>query len=221
MVKLAIIDFCETIANFQTLDPFLEFVLLNERTMAYRILSNKATKFFLGLLTRILFHFGHCHIIRKKVMVMAMKNVSVKKLNEYGETYYTSRVRPCLIPETIKLIEQFKMDGYSTVIVSGGSQFYIQYFMRDYGIDGIVSTEIEIKNGKCTGRLLRECLRTEKVEMLNEYIRENNLSVIEKVCVTDSESDLPLLSVCERKIVISHNAHSKWVTKDMEEIIWE
>ncbi len=221
MVKLAIIDFCETIANFQTLDPFLEYVLKNERPVGYRVLCNNTVKHILGFLNRISFKLGYRHHLRKKLMVLTMRNIPVKNLEKYGEKYYDIKVRQCLIPETIHLIGQLKEEGYRTVIVSGGSRFYIRYFMEEYGIDGVVSAEIEIRDNRCTGRLLKECLGTEKVRMLDEYIQENKLVVSKKVCITDSPSDLPILNECERKIVISHRCHKEWVTQNMEEVLWE
>ena len=88
-------------------------------------------------------------------------------------------------------------------------------------MDGVVSAEIETRNGKCTGQLLRECLGEEKVNMLDAYIQASGMEVSELVCVTDSRSDLPLLNRCGRKIIVSHSIHKKWVTQDMEELIWE
>ncbi len=221
MIKLAVIDFCETVASFQTLDPFLEGILKKERPVAYRILSNKLLVYILNMCNRILFKLGYVYILRKRWMVRALKNISVEKLEKYGEKYYIERVKPHLIPDTIHLIKQFQTDGYKTVIVSGGSDFYIRYFAKEYGIDDVVSADIEVQNGRCTGRLLKECLMKEKVSMLYQWIQDNSLIVSEKVGVTDSMSDLPLLNECDRKIIISHKYHKEWVTKEMEEIIWE
>ena len=221
MTKLAVIDFCGTIANFQTLDPYLEYVLKNERKVSYILLTNRVIKVVLSLFNRVIWKLGYHHYLKKALMVASLKGISEETLYEYGKKYYEERVKSNLISETIGLIEKLKSEGYMTLIVSGGSKYYIEYFADDFGIDDVISAEIEISDGKCTGRLLRECLGKEKVEMLKEYIAQKGINVSEKLCITDSESDIPILNECNKKIIISNNAHQKWIDDSMEEIIWE
>lgn len=221
MTKLAVIDFCGTIANFQTLDPYLEFVLKSERKASYILLSNKAIKAVLSLTNRVIRKLGYHHYIKKALMAASLKGISEEALYEYGKKYYEERIKTNLIPETMELIGKLKAEGYMTLIVSGGSKYYIKYFADNFGIDDVISAEIETSDGKCTGRLLRECLGKEKVEMLKEYIVKKGINVSEKLCITDGESDIPILSECNKKIIISNNAHQKWVDESMEEIIWQ
>lgn len=221
MTKLAVIDFCGTIANFQTLDPYLEYVLKNERKVSYILLTNRVIKVVLSLFNRVIRKFGYHHYFRKALMVASLKGISEKALYEYGKKYYEERIKTNLILETMELIGKLKAEGYMTLIESGGSKYYIKYFADNFEIDDVISAEIEILKGKCTGRLLRECLGKEKVEMLKEYIAEKGINVSEKLCITDSESDIPILNGCNKKIIISKNVHQEWVDESMEEIIWQ
>lgn len=221
MNKLAVIDFCGTIANFQTFDPYLEYVLKNERKTLYILLTNTLVEAILNVSNRIIWKLGYHHYFKKKLMVALLRGISEETLYEYGKKYYEERVKSNLILKTLDLIVKLKSEGYMTFIVSGGSKYYIQYFAKDFGIDVIISAEIEILDGKCTGRLLRECLGNEKVEMMKEIISKKGINVSETLCITDSESDMPILNECNKKIIISNSEHQKWVDKSMEEIIWQ
>lgn len=221
MVKLAVIDFCETVANFQTLDPYLEYVLKNERKKTYTLLTNKILNWILKISNQVIWKLGYHRHLKKALMVLALKGVSEAALYEYGKKYYEERIEKNLIPETLALIAQLQSEGYMTLIVSGGSKYYINNFAETYAIDGIICAEIKIKKGICSGKIINECLGKQKVKMLNRFILNNKLDVSEKVCITDSKSDMPILNDCNRKIIISHNCHKEWVEGDMEEIIWK
>ena len=221
MTKLAVIDFCGTIANFQTLDPYLEYVLKNERKASYILLTNRVIKAVLSLSNRVIWKLGYHHYFRKVLTVTSLKGISEETLYKYGKKYFEERVKSNLIPEVLDLVGKLKSEGYMTLIVSGGSKYYIKYFADNFGIDDVISAEIEIIEGKCTGRLLRECLGKEKLDMLKKYISDKGVNVLEMLCVTDSESDIPILNECNKKIIISNNAHQKWVDESMEEIIWQ
>ena len=221
MKKIAIIDFCGTVVNFQTFDPFMEYVLYKEKPLLYKLICNKFVKCVLGKFGWIL---GKCSFrkpLYKLLIVSAAKGISEELLLFYGQEYYGLRIKNSFIPETLKIIERLKLQNYMTIILSGGSEYYINFFANEYNIDAVISTRLKMLHHKCTGRIARDCLGIEKVKMLEEYLTVNDIKVKEELCITDSITDMPLLSICSKNIIISHLKHQKWVTEDMEEIIWE
>ena len=47
-----------------------------------------------------------------------------------------------------------KKYGYKIAILSGGFTYFGQYLQKKYGIDYVYANELEIEDGKLTGRYL-------------------------------------------------------------------
>lgn len=220
MEKLAIIDFCGTIANYQTLDPYLEFVLRENCPEQYYIYKFLGGKHF-QLLKEKVKNQG-CPVCPRDVLVKKLKGLPVERLEDCGKYYYKRRVRRNLIQETLQLISKLKLEHYRVIIVSGGLDYYIRFFAEEFGIHDVITTQLEIVAGICTGKLKAStpCMGKAKVDLLNSYMEYHRIKGKLQIGITDSWTDLPLLNQCKKKVIISKKKHQPWVTDDMEEIIW-
>ena len=218
--KIALIDFCETIADFQTLDPYLQYVVTQEHPRRGRILCSVFVKNSCVLITRAARALGWKHYLYKLLLVRQLKGLSRKKLEGYGKQYYEQRIKGHLIAPTIEQVLRLKKQGCRLMIVSGGSDLYIKHFAKEYGIDDVLSAQLEFEDGICTGELLGECMGQEKPKMLRNYMQAHTIDGDFEAGISDSRSDLPMLALCRRRIVISRGRHQPWVTQDMEEILW-
>lgn len=219
-MKIALIDFCETVVDYQTFDPFIEYVMQHERKIQYRIICTSVVKVLCRLLTGLCGKVGHPVYFYKSLIVAQMRGLSHEKMKLLASSYYTECIQPHLIPQTMELLRELKDQGFELVIVSGGCDLYITYFAKTFGIYHIMAAELEFSDGKCTGRLKTDCMGKEKTVRVQKWMTEEGLSGKCGVGVSDSVSDLPMLSMCERKIVISKHEHQCWVSPEMEEIIW-
>ena len=221
MKQVALIDFCETVVNFQTFDALLNFIIMNEYPKRYRIINNKFLIFLYEFITKVLRKFGWNGYLYKNVLIRQLKGITIWQLQDYGQAFYNQKIKGNFIEPTLDFIKKLKGQDYHIVIVSGGSHFYIKKFAEDFEIHDIITAQLQFKQNKCTGVLERDCLGKNKVELVEEYFNKNNLNEIFDIAISDSLSDLPIFNLCRRKIVISKDKHQKWVTKDMEEIIWQ
>ncbi len=219
-MKIALIDFCETIVDYQTFDPFIEYVLQHERQTRYRLICTSFVKMVCRLFTWLFSKLGRNVYVYKNLIVAQMKGLSQEKLELLAASYYTECIQPHLIPQTLELLRELKAQGCELVIVSGGCNLYINCFAKAFCIDHIMSAELEFVESICTGRLKTDCMGNEKLVRVREWMAGEGLSGNCAVGVSDSVSDRPMLSICDRKIVISRREHQSWVTNEMEEIIW-
>ena len=151
-----------------------------------------------------------------------LKGLDYKTIDKLAENFYKEVLEPNLIKETIFKIKDLKSKGHRIVIVSGGCDLYIKYFSEKYGIKDIISTKITFRNNVCLGKMLwKDCMGKNKLSYLYKYMKENNIKASINYCITDSLSDLPLLNISKNKIIVSKQKHQKWVSNDMEEIIWD
>ncbi len=220
MEKLILIDFCETITNFQTFDPFIEFVIKETSPLKHSLCCSKISKTFWSILTRIHCKFKKPFYYYKWFIVKMIKGTPETELYKMGREYYLNVIKPNLVPETIELLKDYISENSKLIIVSGGACYYIKYFCEEYGIHDCITTELEVSEGMSTGNILDDCLGNNKITMLQKWVSKQNDIYELNTFITDSKTDLPLLNLVKNKIVISRNNHQPWVTDNMKEIIW-
>jgi len=220
MEKTVLLDFCGTVVNFQTFDPFIEYVLRNERPISYKLICNPCMRKICYVLTKIQRFMRKDYFLYKVILVRCLKGMHLQKIQQNARKYYNVQIQRNFIMPTVELIEKLRKAGYRIILLSGGSKWYIDYFAGSHGIKDVISTELEIKDGLLTGKIKKDCVGEEKIEMLKEYISKHKLNVSFEIGITDSSSDIPMLNLCKRKIVLSKERHQEWLGIEMEEIIW-
>lgn len=221
MEKIVLCDFCGTIADFQTLDPFLEYVINQSYPIKYKAIVNPMVIGLCHMITKVIKRFGYSIFPYKILLTSMIKGISLDQLTKFGKEYYDLKIKTNLIPATLGLIKELQANGYRIIIVSGGSDMYIRYFANEFKISDIISSQFNFENGICTGKLNQDCFGIDKVKLINSFIEKNNINCVYQIGISDSISDLPMLQLCNKIIIISHFKHQNWITKDMEEIIWE
>lgn len=221
MDKYVLLDFCETVVDFQTFDAFLEYVLQSKRPWLYKLCMCKSLVFVLNKMTALLMRIGYKLYLRKHLLIACTLGMNINALLSCGEDFYKKIVSRHYIRDTIRLIKKFQQDNLKIIVISGGSKFYIDCFAQEYGIKHVISAEFLTLNNKSMGILRRECLGTEKMIMLDDYLMKHNLSGEFEYAVTDSKSDMPMIKRAKQAIIISHKNHKSWVNETMEEIIWD
>lgn len=221
MERIALVDFCETIVSFQTYDAFLKFVLMNESPQYCKIIISKGFIRIYGILEKILKKVGINRFSYKKLLTYQTKGMNYNLLKRYGKDFYLKKLKSNFITPTIDLIKDLQKENYRIILVSGGSDLYIKQFADEFGINDVLTSQIEFKNGVSTGRLISDCMGWNKVQLVKEYIKKRKIQGIFEIGISDSKSDLPVLNLCKRKIVISRDSHQHWVENGMEEIVWK
>ncbi len=214
--KIVLLDFCGTVADFQTFVPYIESVLEHAgRTGSfYRFIKIGAK-----ITDRIFRLFNDRHYFYKDTLVKLTRGISLQDFNIVAKSYYTNKVKPHLIHETLNIIKEYRKNGYRIILLSAACMNYLAEFAEQYEIYDVLSTEVKFKNDKSLGRYkTKDCIRDEKVHRIVEYFGGRKEF---DVGISDSKSDIPMLNICKKQIIISKNNHQSWVKSDMEEIIYE
>ena len=93
-------------------------------------------------------------------------------------------------------IAVLKRLGFKTAILSGGFTYFGNYLRRKYGFDYVYANELEIEDGKLTGRYLGDIVDGKrKAELLKLISQVENVDIAQTIAVGDGANDLPMLSV--------------------------
>ncbi|WP_301425732.1 phosphoserine phosphatase SerB, partial [Bacteroides congonensis] len=95
-----------------------------------------------------------------------------------------------------RLMYVLKKYGYKIAILSGGFTYFGQYLQKKYGIDYVYANELEIIDGKLTGRYLGDVVDGKrKAELLRLIAQVEKVDIAQTIAVGDGANDLPMLGV--------------------------
>lgn len=94
-----------------------------------------------------------------------------------------------------RMMHVLKRTGYKTAILSGGFTYFGNYLKEKYGFDYVYANELEIVDGKLTGRYLGDVVDGKrKAELLRIIAQVEKINIAQTIAVGDGANDLPMLS---------------------------
>jgi phosphoserine phosphatase len=113
-----------------------------------------------------------------------------------------------------RLMKALKYYGYKTAILSGGFTFFGKYLQKELGIDYVHANELEIIDGKLTGKYLGEIVDgVKKAEYLSAIAEKEGIHINQTIAVGDGANDLPMLNLAGLGIAF----HAKLTVKESAE----
>lgn len=95
-----------------------------------------------------------------------------------------------------RLMYVLKKYGYKIAILSGGFTYFGNYLKDKFGIDYVYANQLEIVDGKLTGRYVGDIVDGKrKAELLQLIAQVEKVDIAQTIAVGDGANDLPMLSV--------------------------
>lgn len=95
-----------------------------------------------------------------------------------------------------KLFRILKKYGYKTAILSGGFNYFGNYLKSKLGIDYVFANELEVKDGKLTGKHVGDIVDgAKKAEMLKLLAFKEDINLKQVIAVGDGSNDLPMIQL--------------------------
>ena len=225
VTKVAIFDFCGTFVPFQTADAYIKW--LNKDYISYK--KKKRVERLQHFYSKTRLNHVYAKLFNKQInkitIAKTIKGIDYNTAKKYAETFVEKCIKPQIIKQTESYLSEFKKrkekgENIFIMFVSAAYDIYLDIFKNQYGFDGIVSTGLEHKNNKMTGKILHDCVGYNKKKMAIKYLDKTfgagNYNII--FSIGDSISDIPILDVADKKVVIAQK-HNDWIKDDYEEVI--
>jgi HAD superfamily hydrolase (TIGR01490 family) len=111
------------------------------------------------------------------------------------QTLFEERLVQRVHPEAIQIAEQARELGYLLVFVSSTYRFMVQPFAKRFGFDTVFGCDLEVEDGRCTGKLTGTIYHQEKKAVcLDAIAEEHGLELSRSYAFGDSVNDAPMLS---------------------------
>jgi len=126
-----------------------------------------------------------------------------------------------------RLISNLKRLGYRVGILSGGFDYFANHLRQRFGLDCVSANELDILDGKLTGRVKGEIVNGEKkAELLRTMAGELGIDMRQTIAVGDGANDLPMLSIAglgvafHAKPLVKENARHAISTLGLDGILY-
>jgi phosphoserine phosphatase len=95
-----------------------------------------------------------------------------------------------------RLFTTLRKYGFKTAILSGGFTYFGEYLQKKLGIDYVYANQLEIVDGKLTGKHLGEIVDgAKKAQLLKAIAEKENIHLQQVVAVGDGSNDLPMINI--------------------------
>ncbi len=117
--------------------------------------------------------------------------------------------------------------GYKLAILSGGFTFVGKYLQEKLGFDYMYANELDIKDGKITGKVTGDIVDGQKkAELLGFLAEKEGISIAQTIAVGDGANDLPMISIAglgvafNAKPLVRANATSSISTLGLDGLLY-
>ena len=132
-----------------------------------------------------------------------LRDNPMPELLAWRDDFFATRIRPLILPAAIDLLDRHRSAGDRLMIITATNSFITGPIASTLGVDDLLATEPEIRDGRFTGELSGiPCFREGKVARLEAWLEENGGSLEGSWFYSDSHNDLPLLSRVENPVAV-------------------
>ncbi|WP_210395870.1 phosphoserine phosphatase SerB [Motiliproteus sediminis] len=126
-----------------------------------------------------------------------------------------------------ELVSNLKALGFKTAILSGGFTYFGEHLKNKLGFDYVYANELEVEDGKVTGRVTGTVVDGKrKAELLREIAAREGVRLEQTIAVGDGANDLPMLSIAglgiafRAKPLVRENAKQAISTLGLDGILY-
>jgi HAD superfamily hydrolase (TIGR01490 family) len=125
-------------------------------------------------------------------------------LEAWRERYLAEKVRPMITEAARALVERHRAAGDTLVVITATNSFVTAPIARLFGIEHLIATEPEMRDGRYTGRVAGvPCFREGKVVRLEAWMARHGHSLAGSWFYSDSHNDLPLLTRVTHPVAVN------------------
>jgi len=189
MKRIAAFDFDGTITRKDTLIEFLRFVGGNARF--YTVFA-----LYSPLLVLMKLKLYSNQKAKEKIFAHYFKDIALEQFNDLCHRFFGQKGQALIYAEAKAQIAKHKAQGDEVVIISASIENWVCHFAKALKADKLLATQVEVKDGKITGRFLTaNCYGKEKVKrLLSAYQERSNYYLI---AYGDSRGDKEILQFAD------------------------
>ncbi|HEY6094372.1 MAG TPA: HAD family hydrolase [Gallionellaceae bacterium] len=135
---------------------------------------------------------------------------SRQELDAWHRDFMQNKVRGMIGQPALDLVASHRNAGDICIIITATNSFVTAPIAQAFGVEHLIATEPEQKNGEYTGRVAEvPCFREGKIARLEKWMADRGWdwsSFADTTFYSDSLNDLPLLSMVKKPVAVDPDA---------------
>jgi putative phosphoserine phosphatase/1-acylglycerol-3-phosphate O-acyltransferase len=186
---------------------------MRERLVSGRMTPNEIGSTFYGALSFAMGRTGFSALM--STTTAAYRGIAESMLEEIGEEVFVKYLAKQIYPESRALVEAHFEAGHTVAIISSATRYQAEPLARDMGIEHVLCTMLEVKEGVFTGQVIHPtCYGEGKAVAARNLADRVGLDLDESYFYTDSHEDLPLLEAVGRPRPLNPNRQLAQIAKE-------
>ena len=136
--------------------------------------------------------------------VRNLKGMSELRLRSMGEKVSREHLTGEVFPEIRAVIKAHQRKGHTVAIVSSATRYQVESLASELGIEHILCTELEFKNGKLTGRLDgKACYGENKLTAVREFAKNRRVSLKKSYFYSNGSEDIVAMEAVGHPVAVN------------------
>ena len=140
----------------------------------------------------------------------------IETLHALRDEFVSGTVRKLIKPGVKSLLEKHRNQGHTLLVITATNRFVIDPIVEEIGIPQSLAIELEITNGRYTGKTIGvPTFREGKVTRLKHWLEDNPEHTMEDAWFySDSRNDLPLLEKVGHPVAVDPDDYLSKVAQE-------
>ncbi len=127
----------------------------------------------------------------------------LEQLHNWREQFIREAITPMLLPKADNLLQKHRNQGDFLLIITATNRFVTEPIANILGVDDLIATELEMKDGTYTGEVEGVPSYQEgKVTRLGQWLEQHPFDLSGAYFYSDSHNDIPLLDKVGNPVVV-------------------
>lgn len=126
-----------------------------------------------------------------------------EQLYQWRDEFIETLIKPITLTAAHALVEQHRAAGDTLLVITATNRFVTEPIVKLYGIDNLLATTPEFKDGRYTGNFIdTPCFQAGKVKQLQDWLASTTEDLAGSCFYSDSHNDLPLLKLVDKPVAV-------------------
>jgi HAD superfamily hydrolase (TIGR01490 family) len=160
------------------------------------------------------YHLGIIRLTARESALPYLRGLRRDALEELAQETFTRWLKADIFPGALDLVRRLHDEGRRVMIATSSIDFIVAPLAAYMGIDGVLATSLEFREGVCTGRIVgAPMFRGEKKNAVLAYLAENGIPPADCSFYSDSAYDLPLLESVGRPVAVNPDSRLRGIAR--------